>query len=277
MKNSMQVSEWRRVASAEVASEDADALLQFVTGWNPTQLIIRSDDTLSEAQLRRLSECIERRRRGEPVAYITGSRGFWSLDLHVNEHTLIPRADTETLVEAALRVIEGIDQPKILDLGTGSGAIALAIANERKDATVIATDRSAEALDTAARNAQRLMIRNVCFMQGDWFGAFASAQSFDLIVSNPPYIREDDEHLQRGDLRFEPRSALSSGVDGLDDIRAITARAGDFLKTGGWLILEHGYDQALQVQALMEQHAFIHVRTVRDFGGNDRVTCAQRA
>ena len=277
MTNSMQVSEWRRNASEQVATEDADALLQFVTGWNPTQLIIRSEDALTDAQLQRLSECLERRKRGEPVAYITGSRGFWSLDLHVNEHTLIPRADTETLVEAALHSMQGIDEPKILDLGTGSGAIALAIAKERKDATVIATDRSPEALDMAARNANRLMIRNVCFMQGDWFGAFASAQSFDLVVSNPPYIRDNDEHLSKGDLRFEPRSALSSGADGLDDIRAITARAGDFLKANGWLMLEHGYDQAAEVQALMQQHGFINVTTQKDFGGNDRVTCAQRA
>ena len=274
MTKPMQVSQWRRFASAEVATEDADALLQFVTGWSLTQIFLRGDDVLDPEQLQQLNACLARRRDGEPVAHITGSRGFWTLDLEVNEHTLIPRADTETLIEAVLARVDRDASLRILDLGTGSGAIALALASELKNASVTATDESEDALNVARRNANKHSLNNISFKRGSWFDALNHDERFDVIVSNPPYIADGDEHLHKGDLRFEPVSALSSGVDGLDDIRVIAKHAARFLRANGWLFFEHGYDQADAVQALLRDEGYQDITTLRDFGGNDRVTLA---
>lgn len=275
MKKSMQVGEWRILASADAATEDVDALLAHVTGWNPTQLMMRRDAELDDAQLEQLTECLSRRLNGEPVAYITGSRGFWTLELGVNEHTLIPRADTETMVEAVLDRVNRQAALEILDLGTGSGAIALALAKELPHAHVTATDFSEGALHVARDNAERNAIANVQFRQGDWFDALQRDATFDVIVSNPPYIAEGDAHLSEGDLRFEPATALSSGADGLNDIRHIVANVGRFLRQKGWFFVEHGFDQGERVRALLQGIGLTGVATLKDYGSNDRVTFGQ--
>ncbi len=223
---------------------------------------------------------IERRVRGEPVAYLTGRREFWSLDLEVNAATLIPRAETELLVELALQRIPANAPWRIADLGTGSGAIALAIAHERPGCLVLATDVSPSALDVAQSNAARLRISNVAFQQGEWFAALCDAgdeggKGFDIIVSNPPYVAEHDIHLQRGDLRFEPQLALSSGTDGLRDLRYIVQGAPAHLRDGGWLLLEHGYDQQAAVLDLVAAHGLVEASGHVDAAGVPRVVSAR--
>jgi release factor glutamine methyltransferase len=194
------------------------------------------------------------------------------LDLWVNEHTLIPRAETEVLVETALKKIARDANVQVLDLGTGSGAIALAIGKERQHASVLAVDQSESTLQVAKHNAVQNQISNVSFLRADWFSTIDATQQFDVIVSNPPYVAEGDPHLQQGDLRFEPPAALSSGKDGLDDIRHIVEHAPHYLKRGGWLMLEHGRDQAAQIQQLMSARGFIDVSTEQDLERRDRVT-----
>ena len=216
---------------------------------------------------------LERRRAGEPVAYILGQQGFWSLDLEVAPHTLIPRPDTELLVETALELLPATPL-RVLDLGTGTGAIALALASERGGWRVTGVDRVDEAVALAERNRQRLQLSNAEFRPSQWFSALAG-ERYGLIVSNPPYIAADDRHLGEGDVRFEPASALVSGVDGLDDIRQIIAQAPQHLELGGWLLLEHGYDQAEAVRALLAGGGFVAVESRRDLGGHQRISLGQ--
>jgi release factor glutamine methyltransferase len=218
---------------------------------------------------------IEQREAGEPVAYITGRRGFWSLDLEVTPATLIPRPETELLVELALDRIPLDKASRVLDLGTGSGAIALAIARERPLAKVVATDASSDALAVAQRNARHHHINNVSFVHGDWFAPLHD-QHFDVIVSNPPYIEASDPHLQQGDLRFEPISALASGNDGLDDIRRIVRDAGLHLVPGGWLLFEHGWNQGDASRTLLRDADFVELSTSRDLEQRDRVSMGRR-
>jgi release factor glutamine methyltransferase len=225
---------------------------------------------VSAATDARYRQLLERRRCGEPMAYITGVREFWSLQLEVNEHTLIPRSDTETLVEWALELALPADA-SVADLGTGSGAIALALAAERPDWNVIACDSSAPALAVARRNAHRLKLDQVCFMCSDW-GAALPRVGFDALVSNPPYVAEGDPHLRRGDLRYEPVTALSSGSDGLNDIRAIVSQSGELLRPGGWLLLEHGFEQASLVCQLLQDAGFGCVTTRCDLAGQPRIS-----
>ncbi|MFI8744848.1 peptide chain release factor N(5)-glutamine methyltransferase [Pseudomonas sp. NPDC077186] len=213
---------------------------------------------------------LQRRRAGEPVAYILGHQGFWSLDLEVASHTLIPRPDTELLVESALELLPATPLAA-LDLGTGSGAIALALASERPAWRVTGVDRVAEAVALAERNRQRLKLDNAEFLHSHWFSALAG-RCYDLILSNPPYIRADDHHLDQGDVRFEPSSALVSGADGLDDIRAIIQAAPAHLQPGGWLLLEHGFDQAEAVRALLAGAGFAEVDSRRDLAGHQRIS-----
>ncbi|MFG3694864.1 peptide chain release factor N(5)-glutamine methyltransferase [Stutzerimonas stutzeri] len=222
----------------------------------------------------RFAANLARRRRGEPVAYILGRQGFWSLELEVAPHTLIPRPDTELLVETALQLLPST-AVEVLDLGTGTGAIALALAHERPTWRVIGVDRIAEAVDLAQRNAQRLRLDNAVFCESRWFSALAE-QRFALIVSNPPYIRAPDPHLHEGDVRFEPSSALVAGDDGLDDIRQIIASAPNHLLSEGWLLLEHGYDQAPAVRELLAESGFVDVQSRRDFGGHERISLGCR-
>lgn len=272
-QNEMTLREWLRGAAMLVDADDARHLLLDTLDLSPTQLFLSLDEGIPTTKLSILSERMRRCAAGEPVAYIVGRRGFWSMDLEVNEHTLIPRADTETLVETALVHLRSVASPRILDLGTGSGTVALALARERPDASVLATDYSEQALQVAERNAARLQLQNVTFKHGSWFEAVGEG-AFDMIVSNPPYIREKDAHLD--ELRFEPILALTSGPDGLQALRHICGEATAFLEPGGWLVLEHGNDQAASVQALLRTHGYLNVSTRKDYGGNDRVTFGQR-
>ncbi len=213
---------------------------------------------------------LARRACGEPIAYILRKQMFWSLELAISPAVLIPRPDTETLIETAL----ALDLPpcaRVLDLGTGSGAIALALAHERPDWQFTATDNSASALQIAKQNQRQLSLTNVTLLHSDWFTAL-SGERFDLIISNPPYIAEHDVHLAQGDLRFEPRTALTAGADGQDAIRHIVANAGAYLTEQGSLLLEHGFDQAEAVQQLLKQHSFTGVESVQDLAGHARVT-----
>ncbi|MFH2140739.1 MAG: peptide chain release factor N(5)-glutamine methyltransferase [Pseudomonadota bacterium] len=255
------------------ARSEVQALLQTVLGVNRAYLLAHPERVLTEQELSRYLASLQRRLQGEPLAYILGEREFFGLNFKVTPATLIPRPDTELLVELALARISSA-VCRVLDLGTGSGAIALAIAHARPDAEVTAVDASEPALPVALENARRLQIRNTSFVSSDWFSALAG-QRFDLIVSNPPYIAENDRHLAQGDLRFEPATALASGSDGLHDIRRIISEAGAHLVSGGWLMLEHGYDQAEQVRALLQKAGFKNVRSDKDLAGIERVSGGQ--
>ncbi|WP_342755283.1 peptide chain release factor N(5)-glutamine methyltransferase [Pantoea sp. MBD-2R] len=276
----MEIRQWLRSAITQLAESDspkrdAEILLGFVTGKSRSWLIAFDDTLLSPSQLEQLAPLLARRASGEPVAYLTGEREFWSLPLSVSPDTLIPRPDTELLVELALARIPA-GAASVLDLGSGTGAVALAIASERPDCQVTGVDRIAAAVELAQHNAQRLAISNASFRLSNWFSAL-SGERFTVIVSNPPYIDSNDEHLQQGDVRFEPDSALVAADNGLADIKIIAERAGNYLLPGGWLLLEHGWQQAAQVRAILSENLFIQVASCQDYGGNDRVTLAQLA
>lgn len=259
-----------RIGGGEARFE-AELLLAHVLGRPRAWLFAWPEFEPAAAQRETFERLVERRRAGEPIAYLTGHRAFWSFDLAVTPAVLIPRPETERLVELALMRIDADADVAIADLGTGSGAIALALAYERPRARVLASDASDEALAVARANAQRLGIANIDFAQGDWCAALG-ARRFDVIVSNPPYIAADDAHLGQGDLRHEPPAALASGADGLDAIRRIVADAPRHLHPGGWLLLEHGWQQAAQVRELLVAAAFDDVGSVMDLEGRDRVT-----
>ena len=253
---------------------DAEVLLMHVTGLTRTALITHAQEPLLPEHDERLHMLLTRRARGEPIAYLTGRREFWSLDLCVTPDVLIPRPETELLVEQTLAHIPEDAEWTVADLGTGSGAIALAIATERPHCRLIATDSSAAALAVARANATRLGIAKVEFWHGEWLKPLAGMR-FDVIVSNPPYVRANDPHLTQGDVRFEPESALIAGADGLDAIRRIAVDALSCLRPGGWLLLEHGYDQAKAVRALLEIHGYDAVASCRDTAGHERVTAGR--
>lgn len=271
----MTVAEAIRSAAAQLTSEsvrlDAELLLCHVLGVNRSWLYAWPDKPLDVNQQQHFEVLVARRASGEPIAHILGEREFWSLTLKVTPDTLIPRPDTELLVEQALHLLPEDAVLKVADLGTGSGAIVLAIARERPRCRVVATDLSAAALAVAQENARRHGIANVEFRRGRWCKALGDEQ-FDLIVSNPPYIAADDPHLAQGDVRFEPRSALVSGHDGLDDIREITHEARPHLETGGWLLFEHGYEQGGAVREILLKNGFEKVTTWCDLSGHERVT-----
>jgi len=256
---------------ATSARIEVQCLLQTVLQVNHAYLLTHPEQTLNEEQQARYAELIARRLQGEPIAYILGEREFFGLNFKVSPATLIPRADTELLVELALQRMPKNVSLRLLDLGTGSGAIALAIAHARRDIEVTAVDASLDALHVARENIQQLQLNNVRALQSDWFSALPS-ERFDLIVSNPPYIHENDAHLAQGDLRFEPKSALASGADGLNDIRRILAQAKQYLQPNGWLLFEHGYDQAERVRKLFEQASFFVIFSKKDLAGIERVT-----
>jgi release factor glutamine methyltransferase len=299
---SILLSQMLEISSQETKFE-AQLLLQQALNVNRAWLIAHANDALQPNTHATFEALLKRRLGGEPMAYILGSREFYGLSLLVTPDTLIPRPDTETLVEAALARIplsestqnlsfrrksesSGVEQHynktldsdfrrndelAILDLGTGTGAIALAIAKNCPQANVIAVDASAAALEIAKKNAHHLSIDNVEFTLSNWFENLSN-QRFDIIVSNPPYIADHDVHLTQGDLRFEPLSALASGTDGLDDIRQIIGDCLIYLKPQGWLMLEHGYNQAEQVADLMADAGLTNIETIKDLGNNDRVT-----
>lgn len=253
---------------------DCRVLLCHILDCQTSYLHAWSDKLLTDEQQAQWISLIEQRQQGLPVAYLTGQRGFWTLDLKVTADTLIPRPDTELLVSLALEKLKA--QMCVADLGTGSGAIALSLASEQPNARIVAMDFSMAALVVAQDNAMINQLSNVSFWQGSWLAA-AADNSFDMVVSNPPYIEANDVHLSQGDVRFEPISALASGIDGLDDIRQIVKESKRCLKSDGWLIVEHGYDQAGKIQQLFNVAGFRDVSSRQDFGGNDRVTMGKVA
>ncbi len=259
-----------RAAARRIDVDDARWLLRHAAGRSPAWLYAHGREPLPDAVVEAFADLVARREAGEPVAYLTGVRGFWGLDLAVSPATLIPRPETELLVELALARIPAADA-RVVDLGTGSGAVALAIARERPAASVLATDASADALAVARANAGALGLARVRFARGDWYDAVAG-ERFDVVVSNPPYIEADDPHLARGDLRFEPPGALASGADGLDAIRRLAADAAGHLVPGGWLLVEHGLAQGEAVRALFVAGGLEAVATRQDLEARDRVT-----
>lgn len=264
------------LAQAGLAPIDAQVLLAHVLDRDRTWLVAHRDDPLPREQATAFFALAGRRRNGEPVAYLVGRREFWGLSLQVSPAVLVPRPETETLVELALEWLP-IDRPlRVLDLGTGSGAIALAIARERPLADVVATDASPAALAVARSNALALGLRNVTLMVSDWYAALGGA-AFDLVASNPPYVAAGDAHLGGDDVRFEPRGALVAGADGLDALRTIVAGADQWLVPAGALLVEHGYDQAAAVRALLEGAGFVDVTARRDIAGTVRVAAGRRS
>ncbi|HIE6118168.1 peptide chain release factor N(5)-glutamine methyltransferase [Stenotrophomonas maltophilia] len=259
------------------ARHEAELLLLHVLERPRSWLFAHATDPLPATAQAAFEALLARRAAGEPVAYLTGRRGFWTLDLRVDAATLIPRPETELLVELALERLPSDRPLSVADLGTGSGAIALALASERPLAQVLATDASPGALAMAARNAAHHELRNVRFAEGgqDWYAPLQGAR-FALIASNPPYIASEDPHLQQGDLRFEPASALASGIDGLDDIRRIVAGAPEHLQPAGWLLVEHGWDQGAAIRTLFDAAGFADVQTQQDLEQRDRVTLGRR-
>lgn len=258
-------------AICETPRLEAEILLGHVLDKSRAYLFAHSDMALSPAQLNSFQELINQRVKGKPIAYILGYRDFWSLTLKVNEHTLIPRHETERLVELTLEFIPNQPDIRILDLGTGSGAIALALGKERPNWNITACDLSAEALLIAEENAKSLNINNVQFHHSDWFKNLPP-QHYHAIVSNPPYIAEQDEHLNQGDIRFEPLNALASGQEGLADLQYIIKHGFDYLLPDGLLLLEHGYNQKQDLNATLKSAGYVNIHCWQDIQGHDRVS-----
>ena len=262
------------LAQCGLVPTDAHSILAHVLGGNRAWLAAHAEDRLTRAQAASFFALAKRRREGEPVAYLTGTREFWGLALAVTDAVLIPRPETEALVEFALSVLPADHETRVLDLGTGSGAIALALAHERPRAHVLATDHSREALDVAQENARRLGLNNVNFQASDWYTCVPEWE-WDLIVSNPPYVAPGDPHLSEGDLRFEPPVALTAPDAGLAALRAIVMGAYARLVPGGWLIVEHGFDQSDPVQTLFQSAGFAKITPLRDLAGIPRIAAGQ--
>lgn len=264
-----------RLAQQPSARLEAELLLCMASGVSRAALFAHPEQTFSRAIEAEYARLLERRADGEPMAYILGQREFWSLNLRVTPAVLIPRPETELLVEAALERIPSNTPLRIADLGTGSGAVALAIAHERPNCQVQASDLSASALQVATENAERLGLENVCFREGSWLEPLDGL--FDVIASNPPYIAGGDSHLDTGDLRFEPRTALEAGPDGLEAIRAIVPQAVTNLTEKGWLMFEHGHEQGTQCRRLLTEAGFERVETKLDLQGLERITLGRLA
>lgn len=274
----MDFQRWLREAVSELSESespkrDAEILLEHVTGKSRTYLLAFGETLLTAEQEAQLAALLARRKTGEPVAHLVGEREFWSLPPYVSAATLIPRPDTECLVEQALARLPTA-ACSILDLGTGTGAIALAVATERPDCTVTAVDVMPDAVTLAQRNVERLGLGNVTVLQSSWFTALEN-RLFALIVSNPPYIDEHDPHLAQGDVRFEPLTALVAANEGLADLDHIVTTSRQHLLPGGWLLVEHGWTQGNAVRALFTNAGYREVATCRDYGGNERLTVGQ--
>lgn len=263
-----------QLTASESPRRDAEILLEFVSGKSRTYILAFDETELTAEQVDTLDKLLARRENGEPVAHLVGLREFWSLPLFVSPATLIPRPDTECLVEQALTRLPA-EACDILDLGTGTGAIALALASERPDCAVTAVDFVADAVALAKRNAENLAIGNVTILQSNWFSAL-KGKTFGMIVSNPPYIDEQDPHLAQGDVRFEPKTALVAAQEGLADLAYIIREGHRFLQAEGWMLLEHGWKQGAAVRELFEEAGYQQVETCRDYGGNERLTLGRR-
>ena len=267
----LQQSSQQLAAISDSPRLDAEVLLCHVLQKERSHLRAWPEKIITGEPLARFQTLLEQRLSGQPIAYLCGRREFWSLDLAVNPHTLIPRPETELLVETLLELYPQHTPLKLADLGTGSGAIALAIASERPGWSIIATDIDKTSLQLAEQNARRHQLKNITFAQGSWFQALGH-EKLDIIVSNPPYIAESDPHLQLGDVRFEPRRALSSGADGLDDIRLLAAGAASHLKPGGMLMVEHGYNQKTQLNDIFTKNHYKKIQQRRDILKQPRLT-----
>ena len=259
----------RALAASGLIPFEAKILLGHVLGRDRAWLAAHGDEPMTASEAKAFDALARRRRDGEPVAYLTGRREFYGLDVEVTLDVLIPRPETELLVELALVRIDVNEHAEVLDLGSGSGAVALAIASERPNAAVLGVDVSAAAVALARRNASRLNLGNVAFVESDWFSKVPKKR-FDAIVANPPYVATGDAHLSEGDLRFEPSAALAAGADGLTAIRAIIAGAPAYLSPRAWLLIEHGYDQSDAVCAMLRDAQFSEVQSRRDLAGIPR-------
>jgi release factor glutamine methyltransferase len=262
-------------AGQPAARLEAELLLCEAAALSRSALFAHPEQPLSDARRRAFEALLQRRIRGEPIAYILGRRAFHDLELHIAPGVLIPRPETELLVDWALAAMPADAPLRCADLGTGSGAIALALAKARPGWTIYAVERDAAALAVAARNARALAADNLALLRGDWLDGFAP-DSLDLVLANPPYVRADDPHLRRGDLRFEPEQALAAGVEGLAEIRRIIPRAAVALRPGGLLLLEHGWQQGAEVRALLRRSGWCAIVTRRDLAGLERTTGARR-
>jgi len=260
----------QQLANSDTARLDAELLLAHVIGRDRVYLFTWPERELASVQETCLAQLAGRRIQGEPIAYIVGKKEFWSLTLDVNSTTLIPRPETELLVELALQKLPA-DGCKIIDLGTGTGAIALALAKERPQWQVIASDETAQIVELAKANACALGLEKITFVVSDWFDNLVE-KDFDLVISNPPYVDADDVHLSQGDVRFEPKSALVAAKQGLFDIETIIANAKGYLKPQGWLMLEHGYNQGESVRNIFADNSYVHIETCCDLAGHERVT-----
>ena len=254
---------------------DAEILIGHVTKQSLSWLISYGDSIASADHIKQFYQLVSERQAGQPIAYLIGERDFWTLSLSVDSNVLIPRPDTETLVEAALPLITNTADTSVLDLGTGSGAIALSIAKELPKANITAVDVHNNALNVAKKNAVKNNISNVSFVQSNWFESLDDSLQFDLIASNPPYIEPNDPHLNQGDLRFEPTTALVAQENGLADLSNIIQTAPEFLKDNGWLIVEHGYNQASAVDSLFKQYGFTKISLHKDLNNLARCTLGQ--
>lgn len=273
IKQALQQALAQLSATSPSAQLDAELLLAHTLNRSRTYLYTHPEMSLEPGHQGVYRQLLQKRCEGYPIAYLLGEREFWSLPIRVNEATLIPRPETELLVELTLNLLKEVSHASILDLGTGSGAIALALASERPAWQILACDRSKAALDIATSNASRLGIKNIRFLLSDWFEAIPH-QTFDAIVSNPPYIATEDPHLTQGDVRFEPKDALISGVHGLDAISYLTQQSHSHLNAQGLLLLEHGYEQGPAVNALLKQGGYEDMQCWQDHQGHDRVSGA---
>lgn len=274
IKQAMQQANRELADNSSSALFDAQVLLSHTLQCNSAHLIAWPEKELNEVQAADFQKLIEQRRQGLPVAHLTGQREFWSLNFFVNNSTLIPRPETETLVEFILETFGNKKNLKLLDMGTGTGAIAIAIASEKPEWKIFASDVSSDAISLARKNSEHLKTDNTTFIESDWFKNINTVD-FNIIISNPPYIANDDPHLKQGDVRFEPDSALTAGKSGMDDIEILCAQANSHLTKEGWLIVEHGYNQKQIVADCFTKNNFTNISQRLDLSGNTRMTAGK--
>lgn len=274
IQQSLQQASTLLLSSSDTALLDVQVLLCFVLQCNSAHLAAWPEKDLTEQQAEKFLQLIQQRKNGLPVAHLTGQREFWSLDFLVNDSTLIPRPETETLIEFVVEKFSDRKNIKLLDMGTGCGAIAIAIASEKPAWEIHACEFSKPALTLAKKNSKKLKTENITFTHSNWFSNILT-QDFDIIISNPPYIAENDAHLFEGDVRFEPRSALTSGETGMDDIEHICATAKQYMTDNGWLIVEHGYNQAQLVNDCFSKNGYIELEQIKDLSGHIRMTAGK--